>query len=42
MRADVHDRLELPVVVPTASRSGWEKNRDLQQAYNPMLERSSS
>jgi hypothetical protein len=29
MQAEVHDRLEMPTVVPTGSRNRWEKVPDL-------------
>jgi hypothetical protein len=36
---DAHNWLELPTTAPTASRSDWEKDPNLQPAYNPMLDR---
>jgi hypothetical protein len=36
---DAHDRLELSSAVPTTHRSDWERDPNLQLAYNPVLGR---
>jgi hypothetical protein len=39
MQGEVHDRLALPIVAPIGSHNGWEKVRDLQRDYSPVVKR---
>jgi hypothetical protein len=36
---DAHDQLELPTPTPTTHCSDWEKDPNLQPAYNTLLDR---
>jgi hypothetical protein len=39
VQAGIHDRLGMSTTASMGRRSDWEKVLDLQQAYNPVLER---
>jgi hypothetical protein len=42
VQTDFHDRLELLIRAPIGKHDLWEKVPDLQQLYDPMLEKIKS